>query len=93
VWENAQGAGTPGTQRDIAFSQLVLKGLNKLEANYYYTETLGMFKAFDIFVITLVTSRPVSQKSVEHETFISTVYTAQCVKYNGNGNEKFYLIN
>jgi hypothetical protein len=30
VWGNfLQGAGTPGTQRDIAFSQLAVKGLKE----------------------------------------------------------------
>jgi hypothetical protein len=30
VIQISQGAGTPGTERDIAFSQLMVKGLNLL---------------------------------------------------------------
>jgi hypothetical protein len=29
----SQGAGTPGTQRDIAFSQLAVNGLNLKDVN------------------------------------------------------------
>jgi hypothetical protein len=37
VWGNfSQGAGTPGAQRNIAFSQLAVKGLKKtLQMNFF----------------------------------------------------------
>jgi hypothetical protein len=47
VWGNfSQGGETSGTQRDIAFSQLAVKGLNSVQNvnNRFVLENVHMFR-------------------------------------------------